>query len=113
MKKLNIIENSFVEFPFDETKPFIEVDEINYQKIIDGDLIYKDGELVFNKKKCIIEEIEKLKLALLKTDYKALKFAEGILTEKEYEKTREERQGFRDRINNLEEELEEQNCGHK
>lgn len=43
-----------------------------------------------------------LKGQLRATDYKAIKFAEGQLTEEEYASVREERQKIRDQINELE-----------
>ena len=47
-------------------------------------------------------EITQLKKALSDTDYKAIKFAEGQISESEYSAIRAERQGYRDRINELE-----------
>ena len=54
-------------------------------------------------------EIEELKLKLLNTDYQALKYAEGHLSEEEYAPIKEERQAWRDKINELEASLEVQN----
>lgn len=50
----------------------------------------------------ILTEIAELKKALADTDYKAIKFAEGMLTEEEFAPIRAERQKMRDRINELE-----------
>ncbi len=47
-------------------------------------------------------EITQLKKALSDTDYKAIKFAEGQISEEEYASVKAERQGYRDRINYLE-----------
>ena len=47
-------------------------------------------------------EITQLKKALSDTDYKAIKYAEGQISEDEYASVRAERQGYRDRINELE-----------
>ena len=47
-------------------------------------------------------EITQLKTALSDTDYKAIKYAEGQISEDEYASVRAERQGYRDRINYLE-----------
>ena len=47
-------------------------------------------------------EITQLKKALSDTDYKAIKYAEGQISESEYSAIRELRQGYRDRINYLE-----------
>ena len=47
-------------------------------------------------------EITQLKKQLSDTDYKAIKYAEGQISEEEYASVRAERQGYRDRINELE-----------
>ncbi len=47
-------------------------------------------------------EIQTLKDKLTATDYMAIKFAEGELTEEEYAQTRAERKKWRARINELE-----------
>lgn len=52
--------------------------------------------------KKIIFEINFLKEQLKNSDYKAIKYAEGQLTDEEYATTKAERQAIRDRINELE-----------
>lgn len=52
-------------------------------------------------------EIEMLKQQLDVTDYQAIKYAEGQISEEEYSPIREERQSWRDRINELEQIIEE------
>ena len=47
-------------------------------------------------------QIMELKIKLKETDYKAIKFAEGLLTKEEYEPIKKERQALRDKINQLE-----------
>ena len=47
-------------------------------------------------------EITQLKKQLSDTDYKAIKYAEGQISEEGYASVRELRQGYRDRINELE-----------
>ena len=47
-------------------------------------------------------EITQLKKQLSDTDYKAIKYAEGQISESEYSEIKSERQGYRDRINYLE-----------
>ena len=47
-------------------------------------------------------EITQLKKALSDTDYKAIKYAEGQISESDYASVRAERQSYRDRINELE-----------
>lgn len=57
-----------------------------------------DIEIMFTPE----EEIEMLKRKLSDTDYKAIKYAEGQLTEEEYGPIKQERQSWRNRINELE-----------
>ena len=52
-----------------------------------------------------IQEIAQLKKQLSDTDYKAIKFAEGQLTEEEYAPTRSQRASWRARINKLQEDF--------
>ena len=47
-------------------------------------------------------EIQQLKKQLSDTDYKAIKYAEGQISEEEYSPIRLQRQSYRDRINELE-----------
>lgn len=47
-------------------------------------------------------EISENKRLLRDTDYKALKHADGVIPDEEYEEVKEERQAYRDRINELE-----------
>lgn len=54
----------------------------------------------------LIGEINALKSLLRDTDYKALKYSEGIITDEEYAETRASRQSWRERINEIEEMLE-------
>lgn len=46
--------------------------------------------------------ISELKALLSQTDYKAIKYAEGLLTEEEYAPIKAQRQAWRDEINQLE-----------
>ena len=50
----------------------------------------------------ISERIEMLKAELASTDYKAIKYAEGWLTDAEYAPVKAARQAIRDEINKLE-----------
>ena len=52
------------------------------------------------------KEIEVLKKKLAETDYLTLKYMEGQLTEEEFTPIKEQRQACRNRINELEAELE-------
>lgn len=51
-------------------------------------------------------EILNLKNKLVLTDYKAIKYAEGVISEADYLETKNQRQVWRDEINRLEKELE-------
>lgn len=53
----------------------------------------------------IIPQIMALKEELAASDYKAIKFAEGLITEEEYAPIRAARQALRNEINMLEQEL--------
>ena len=48
-----------------------------------------------------------LKTQLQQTDYKAIKYAEGLISEEEYAPIKAERQSIRDQINELEASLVE------
>lgn len=52
------------------------------------------------------ERIKVLKNMLAETDYKAIKFAEGIIPPEEYESIKRQRRAWRDEINILEVDLE-------
>ena len=53
------------------------------------------------------EQIEVLKNNLLNSDYKAIKYAEGFITEEDYAPIKAQRQAWRDEINRLEGEIVE------
>ena len=59
-----------------------------------------------DRKRAIESEIAGLKQILTSTDYKALKFAEGQISATDYKETKQQRQALRDKINELEAELE-------
>lgn len=52
------------------------------------------------------QKINELKRKLRDTDYKAIKYAEGLIPLSEYQEIRGERQAWRDEINQLEEQIE-------
>lgn len=67
-----------------------EINNIGFYKLV------KTQELI---------EIESLKQKLADTDYQAIKYAEGQISEEEYASIREQRQSWRNKINELEAEL--------
>ena len=54
----------------------------------------------------ITGEINAYKQLLINTDYKALKHADGVLSDEEYAETLELRKSYREKINMYEEELQ-------
>lgn len=56
-----------------------------------------------------LAQIQELKNKLLKTDYKAIKFAESLITDENYAETKAQRQSWRDEINQLEQEIAQKN----
>ena len=70
-------------------------DEIRYQELLN----HKNKELENLK---IQERISELKSLLNNSDYKAIKYAEGLLTDEEYSQIRQQRQDWREEINQLE-----------
>ena len=61
-----------------------------------------NGEYTIEEHEDAATEIAELKGKLRETDYHAIKYAEGALTIAEYADMREQRQAWRDRINELE-----------
>lgn len=57
----------------------------------------------YTEKELADKRIFELKQELSKTDYQAIKFAEGLLTESEYAPIKVQRQGWRAEINSLQE----------
>lgn len=58
--------------------------------------------LEWENKRQNTERVQALKDMLADTDYKAIKFAEGLIPSEEYETIRQQRQAWRDEINILE-----------
>lgn len=101
--KLNIVNNGLVAVPFNEGLPYIEVSDEAFIKIVNGELVYKNGQLVDNTK--VLEankRIEELKTLLKDTDYQAIKYAEGELTATEFAPMKQQRKAWREEIRELE-----------
>ena len=71
---------------------------------VNGEVREKDPEADVARREKQLRIFE-LKRLLSVTDYKAIKYAEGILTAEEYEETKQQRQAWRDEINSLQEEI--------
>ena len=63
---------------------------------------YPDPDPAIEQKKARIAELKQL---LADTDYKAIKYAEGEISEEEYAEVKAQRQAWRDEINQLEAEI--------
>lgn len=104
-----------------DTKPYIEIteqerkqplpDKYSYYAVVDGKFTIKRRtptveEVSRDKTQVINKEISELKRNLSDTDYKAIKYSEGLLTDEEYAEVKAQRQEWRDEINKLEEKLQ-------
>ena len=85
----NTINGSYLAFD-------VEMNNVEFVSISKQE--YDDHERIRN----IDKEIAELKIKLEKTDYKVLKYVEGVLSDEEYIPLKEERQNYRNRINELE-----------
>ena len=104
-----------------DTKPYIEIteqerkqplpDKYSYYAVVDGKFTIKRRtptieELHNDDIQDINREINELKKKLFDTDYKAIKYSEGWLTDEEYAEAKAQREEWRKRINELEASLE-------
>ena len=104
-----------------DTKPYIEIteqerkqplpDKYSYYAVVDGKFTIKrrtptDEEVKADEAAAINKEISELKKKLFDTDYKAIKYSEGWLTDEEYAEVKAQREEWRKRINELEASLE-------
>lgn len=78
----------------------LEVSDVDGRTYLKSKCPHKTQEMIDREK--AVQEINQLKKQLSDTDYKAIKYAEGQISESDYSAIRELRQGYRDRINELE-----------
>ena len=125
MIKVNYDNNTGRVIGFDlDKEPYILITEEERKQPIKnkyGYYVVKDNKFTIEYRTPSDEEVENdriseinskirdLKLKLSNTDYKAIKYAEGFISEDDYKSIKEERQGYRDRINELEQELIKEN----
>lgn len=91
---------------------FTATDMVRVDALPEGninDYRYVNGKYVFdpifgdrNENEAVQAEINQLKSNLAATDYIAIKYAEGWITAVDYLPTKQQRQTWRDRINELE-----------
>ena len=104
-----------------DTKPYIEIteqerkqplpDKYSYYAVVDGKFTIKRRTPTIEEVKAdetteINRQIRELKKKLFDTDYKAIKYSEGWLTDEEYAEAKAQREEWRKRINELEASLE-------
>ena len=104
-----------------DTKPYIEIteqerkqplpDKYSYYAVENGKFTIKRRtptveEIKADEAAAINKEISELKKKLFDTDYKAIKYSEGWLTDEEYAGAKAQREEWRKRINELEASLE-------
>ena len=81
----------------------LEVSDVDGRTYLKNKCPHKTQEMIDREN--AIQEISQLKKQLSDTDYKAIKYAEGQLTEEEYSPTRTQRAAWRARINKLQEDF--------
>lgn len=69
------------------------------------DCIYEEWDEITQSEYNARVQIKELKSQLATTDYQALKYAEGWISEQDYAPIKAQRQSLRDQINELEEDL--------
>lgn len=103
------------------TQPFIEIteqerkqplpDKYSYYAVVDGKFTIKRRtptveEIKADEAAAINKQIRELKKQLADTDYKAIKYSEGWLTDEEYAEVKTQREEWRSAINKLEDRLQ-------
>lgn len=123
MIKVNYNETTGKVIGFDKAMtPYIEItEEQRRQPLLDKYSYYavENGEFVIKRKTpseaetkadtvaSINQQIRELQGKLAATDYQALKYSEGWITEKDYTEIKANRQSWRDTINQLQAHLKE------
>ncbi len=83
--------------PLEDATGYEEITKKQYDAILAKKQKRIDDLLKSDKSKILV-----LKKQLADTDYQAIKYAEGLLTEEEYAPIKAQRQAWRDQINQLE-----------
>ena len=99
----NNVITAIVTDPIREGLPLVDLAEIGDVKV--GYDKFVDGKIVPMPKPANVQAMERiyeLKAMLARTDYEAIKFAEGRLSAVEYQTLSDQRQAWRDEINELE-----------
>lgn len=124
MIKVNYNETTGKVIGFDKAMtPYIEIteeqrrqplpDKYSYYAVENGEFVIKrrtpsEAETKADTVASINQQIRELQGKLSATDYQALKYSEGWITEKDYTEIKANRQSWRDTINQLQAQLKEE-----
>ena len=124
MIKVNYNETTGKVIGFDKAMtPYIEIteeqrrqplpDKYSYYAVENGEFVIKrrtpsEAETKADSIASINQQIRELQGKLAATDYQALKYSEGWITEKDYMEIKANRQSWRDTINQLQAQLKEE-----
>ena len=124
MIKVNYDETTGKVIGFDKAMtPYIEIteeqrrqplpDKYSYYAVENGEFVIKrrtpsEAETKADSIASINQQIRELQGKLSATDYQALKYSEGWITEKDYTEIKANRQSWRDTINQLQAQLKEE-----
>lgn len=124
MIKVNYNETTGKVIGFDKAiTPYIEIteeqrrqplpDKYSYYAVENGEFVIKrrtpsEAETKADAIFSINQQIRELQGKLAATDYQALKYSEGWITEEEYKEIKANRQSWRDAINQLQAQLKEE-----
>lgn len=124
MIKVNYNETTGKVIGFDKAMtPYIEIteeqrrqplpDKYSYYAVENGEFVIKrrtpsEAETKADSITSINQQIRELQGKLAATDYQALKYSEGWITEKDYTEIKANRQSWRDAINQLQAQLKEE-----
>lgn len=124
MIKVNYNETTGKVIGFDKAMtPYIEIteeqrrqplpDKYSYYAVENGEFVIKrrtpsEAETKADTVASINQQIRELQGKLSATDYQALKYSEGWITEKDYTEIKANRQSWRDAINQLQAQLKEE-----
>lgn len=124
MIKVNYNETTGKVIGFDKAMtPYIEIteeqrrqplpDKYSYYAVENGEFVIKrrtpsEAETKADTIASINQQIRELQDKLAATDYQALKYSEGWITEKDYTEIKANRQSWRDTINQLQAQLKEE-----
>ena len=116
-KKVEGFYPDFIDYEVVPT-PYVEINDERYYTLVtmanSGKELYvksiKDKEfdlrdIIVSQEQTVKNRITELKNFLAKTDYQAIKYAEGQLSSNEYASMKAQRQAWRDEINELETEV--------